>query len=353
MAKFLSLLLLTSMTLAACGGEQGQQSASNAEPAPPTTIAVDRAFPVTIEHKYGTTEVSEEPQRVVTVGLTDQDGLLALGITPVGTVEWTGGYPGAVGPWAEDELAELGGDLPKVVSSSRELNFEAIAALRPDLILGLYSGLEAEEYETLSQIAPTIAQSGEYTDFGMPWQEVTRTIGRAVGREERAQEAITEVEDRFVQAGEEHPEFAGATTALASTFGDGTYYVYDTQDPRVRFLLDLGFQMPPDLLASTEEAGGGAEISDERYDAVNVDMLVWFVASEDEGGEGTAFRSNPLYEGLDVAREGRDIFLGPDSPVYGAYNFNTVLSLPFTLDRLVPMMAAAIDGDPATPVPDA
>ena len=31
-------------------------------------------------------------------------------------------------------------------------------------------------------IAPTIAQPGEYIDFGIPWQELTRTVGQVVGR---------------------------------------------------------------------------------------------------------------------------------------------------------------------------
>ncbi|MGH8908546.1 MAG: hypothetical protein ACRD0K_19125 [Egibacteraceae bacterium] len=36
-------------------------------------------FPVTIDHKYGSAEVTAEPSRVVTVGVTEQDPVLALG----------------------------------------------------------------------------------------------------------------------------------------------------------------------------------------------------------------------------------------------------------------------------------
>jgi iron complex transport system substrate-binding protein len=46
------------------------------------------------------------------------------------------------------------------VLSAEELNVEAVAALDPDLIVGVSSGMTAEEYETLSQIAPTLAQVG-------------------------------------------------------------------------------------------------------------------------------------------------------------------------------------------------
>jgi iron complex transport system substrate-binding protein len=51
-------------------------------PSTPTAAATsaDDAFPVTIEHKYGSTEITARPERIVTVGLTEQDALLALGI---------------------------------------------------------------------------------------------------------------------------------------------------------------------------------------------------------------------------------------------------------------------------------
>ncbi len=36
-------------------------------------------------------------------------------------------------------------------------------------------------------------------------------------------------------------------------------------------------------------------------------------------------------------------------PLGGATSFVSVLSLPFLIDELVPRLAAAVDGDPATP----
>lgn len=59
-----------------------------------------------------------------------------------------------------------------------ELDIERIAALEPDLISGVYSGITEDEYVRLSEIAPTITQTGGYVDFGMPWQEMTS--GRVV-----------------------------------------------------------------------------------------------------------------------------------------------------------------------------
>src|SRR3712207_1999237 len=83
--------------LAACGSDTTPSS-----PGTPSTDAA--AFPVSIPHKYGTTEIKAAPQRVVTIGLVEQDALLALGVAPVATTEWFGEQPGAVFPWAKDEL---------------------------------------------------------------------------------------------------------------------------------------------------------------------------------------------------------------------------------------------------------
>ncbi len=112
--------------------------ATQRPPPPPAREADSAAFPITIEHKFGSTEITEIPKRIVTVGLTDQDALLALGVVPVGTTEWFGEHPSAVWPWAQDLL---GGAKPEVVGDATAVNYEKIVALKPDVILALYSGV--------------------------------------------------------------------------------------------------------------------------------------------------------------------------------------------------------------------
>ena len=146
------------------GGETGDAKASGG--------------PRTIDHKYGSTEVSGAPERVVTVGFTDGDPMLALGVAPVAVREWFGKQPQAIWPWARDKL----GDAKPEVLPATELNFEQIAALEPDLIVGVSSGMSGEDYGTLSEIAPTLAQPEEFVDCGGPWQDQTRLIGRALAR---------------------------------------------------------------------------------------------------------------------------------------------------------------------------
>jgi iron complex transport system substrate-binding protein len=282
---------------------------------------------------------------VVTVGFNDQDPVLAMGVAPVGVREWFGERPNAVWVWAQDEL----GEADPAVLPAGELNFERIAGLEPDLILGLFSGLTEDEYETLSEIAPTVAQPEGYPDYGVPWQEQTRITGRALGRQERAGELISDVEARFEEARQAHPEFEGATGAVALLDEGGSYNVYGPQDLRGRFMRSLGFELPQEISELTGEEFY-AQISQERLDLLDVDVLVWAVNSSEAADE---LRQSRIYSQLGVAQEGRDMFLEVNDPLAGALAFSTVLSLPYALDGLVPKLAAAVDGDPATEVSSA
>ena len=123
-----------------------------------------------------------EPQRVVTVGVTEQDAVLALGVIPVGVTDWYGDQPFAVWPWAQDEL---GDGEPAVLSSADGLQFEEIAGLAPDLIIGTNAGMTQEDYDRLTKIAPTIAQSGDYSDYFEPWDVQTLAIGTLWARRPR------------------------------------------------------------------------------------------------------------------------------------------------------------------------
>ncbi|MEV6981754.1 iron-siderophore ABC transporter substrate-binding protein [Sphaerisporangium sp. NPDC051017] len=342
-AALASVLLFGAV--AACGSSPGSGTAGSTAPAATGSAPASAAFPVTIEHKFGSTTISAAPKRVVTVGLTDQDAVVALGTVPVGTTEWLGGYPGAIGPWASTKLN--GATAPTVLKDTGTgPQVEKIAALAPDLILAVYSGVTKEQYETLSKIAPVVAQPKEYNDYGVPWQRQTEVIGRALGKEAEAEALVKGVEDRFAAAKAEHPEFVGATGVIATPY-EGVF-VFGSQDGRSRVLTSLGFTIPEGL----DKAVGdrfGANISKERTDLLDAKSIVWIVG--DPATDPAKLHQDKLYADLDVVKQGREVFV-KDSGDYGnALSFVSVLSLPYTLDRLVPQLAAAVDGDPATEVP--
>jgi iron complex transport system substrate-binding protein len=340
MPKLFALLLLA-LFIPACTVTPVTPAVKSAPTAAPATevdtsdATTDDAFPVTIEHKYGSTTLTEFPKRIVTVGLTDHDALIALGIVPVGTTEWFNEYPGALWPWASDKLN--GAEIPTVLGRSESINFEGITALQPDLILGLYAGISESDYGLLSQIAPTIVQPEGYVDYGMPWQEITRVVGQAVGKADEAEALITAIDERFAQIQEEHPEFVGATSIVATPY-EGIW-VYGPEDLRGRLLTSLGFELPEGLAEVTGDEFGG-NLSAERADLLDVDVIIWLDADESEGELG-----GPIYQTLPVHTEGREVFLDSyDDPLGGATSFVSVLSLPYLLDGLVPQLAEAMEG---------
>ena len=343
--------VVLSMTAAACGDDASDSrpaatgGAATTSPAAPSTVPAstepssraslaEAAFPVTVEHAFGSTTVEEEPTRVVSIGFTDHDVLLALGVEPAAIRQWYGDHE-YVWPWAEDAL----GDLEPELLPGADLNFEQIAALDPDLIVGQYIGLEEAEYDTLSGIAPTIAQPADHPAFGAPWQLMTRNIGAAVGRPDRAEELVADVEQQFAAARAEHPEFVGVELAYAGVFGTDTasYYVETDGSTRMRVLQDLGFVVP-DELAELGTDSFYHEISAEQIELLDQDVVLWEPAVLDLLPE---VEQNEIYVGLDVATEDRDIFM-TDPVVAGAMAHSTVLSLPVVLDFLIPELTRAV-----------
>ncbi|MGH8931795.1 MAG: ABC transporter substrate-binding protein [Egibacteraceae bacterium] len=332
-------LLVSGLSLAALFAASKTRPAAGAEPE-------GGAVPVTIEHKFGATEIPAEPRRVVAVGGSDLDALLALGVVPVATSRFAEEHLDAIFSWAKDEVGDAA--LPEVLDIYTDgVPFERVAALGPDLILAVYSAIEQGDYDRLSRIAPTVAQPKGFVDYGASWQLMTRTIGRAVGHPERAGQLVADVEAQLAQVRAAHPEFAGASGVMALDGGDGTYFYWPPPDQVGRFLADLGFEVPAEL-AELPEGTTRGQISAERVDLLDVDVLVWWYV-DGESGRGQ-IRANPLYSGLDVATQGRDVFLYGTDLLNEAIGYPTVLSIPFLLDRLVPMLAAAVDGDPATEV---
>ena len=304
--------------------------------APALSQEDDSPFPVTIEHKFGSTTIDAEPQRVVSIGYNEQDPLLALGIVPVAARYWFGDESSAVFPWA---LEAADGSEPEVLNMPfGNLNYEAILALEPDLISAVYTGITPEEYDILAQIAPTLAQVDDFVDFGMPWQETTILIGQAVGKAAEAEELVAEVEATRADLLEEHPQFEGATVAVAYNFG-GTLGFYTAQDGRGRFFTDLGFVVPDEL---NELAGDQFfyALSEERVDLLDQDLLVFVSLQFYDGGSEAAIEAitaDPLLSQLDVFQAGRVYFVADEYDA--ALNFGTVLSLKFVLENMVPEIA--------------
>src|SRR6478752_2846279 len=210
------------LLLTACGSDDSESPAAG----DPTTSgsAGGGSFPATVEHKFGETVVPAEPKRVVSVGVSEQDVLLQLGVVPVGVTEWYGEQPDATWPWAHDLLD---GAHPEVLKTDDGFEFEKIAALDPDLIVGTNAGMTKKDYQLLSAIAPTITSDEGANDFFSPWQDQVLQIARGLGREADGQQIVDDLEGKYAAVAAEHPEWADLTATFSQGAPyDGILYVY-------------------------------------------------------------------------------------------------------------------------------
>jgi iron complex transport system substrate-binding protein len=329
------LLLAGSLAAALTGALSACNSSVSAEQTDEQSEPAQSVFPVTVKHKYGETIVPAEPQRVVVVGFTEQDILLALGVAPVATTEWYGEQPYAVWPWATPALGDA---TPEVIKAPDKLPLEQIAALTPDLIIGTNAGLTADVYASLTKIAPTIANSGKYdSDWFEPWPIQTVMVGKALGKEAEAQRLVDDLTKRFADEAAAHQQFAGVPAIfLQAPYYEGNAIAY--QDGlSTDFLTDLGFVVPKELDAfASDEAQ--AYIPVEKLDVLDAGkVLIW--ATEDDKAKAE-LEKNKLFGRLEAVRAGRSLYTGGE--LAGAIYFSTVLSLPYVLDQLVPQLEKAL-----------
>jgi iron complex transport system substrate-binding protein len=201
-------------------------------------------------------------------------------------------------------------------------------------VIAQYSGMKKEQYDTLSKFTKVVAQPKEHPDYGAPWQVMTRQIGKALGKDAETEKLIDGVDARFKAARDKHPEWARKTLAVADSFEAGKYSAF----PKSIFYSELGFKLKPEIDTMAKPGWNVAELSAEKLNVLDVDRLVWVTSSTEANDR---IKAEPLYKKLKVHQEKRDLFVPYQDPDIGAaFSFNTVLSIPYAIDEIEPLLTA-------------
>ncbi|MBV6757885.1 ABC transporter substrate-binding protein [Rhodococcus opacus] len=316
--------------LTACGNNDGDAGSG---PGAEGGHAEPNAFPVTIDHKFGSTTIEQAPSRIAAVGIGDADVLLALGLTPVLVPVWKGSTDDGIGVWADSSLH--GAEPTPLANATTEFDLETIAAAAPDLIIAVNNAIDEELYQQLSGIAPTVLHAADHTDWVLPWQEVTTRIGAAVGLPAQATSEVRRVQDLITSARAENPQFDGKSAALVIRWSDGKLRVFSPEAARAQLLTQLGFMAPPAL--KDRFAGKlNYELSAENYDLLECDYLL-FDNYEKARAE---MEAQPSFTNLAVVESGRLISLDPI--VSDAVSMPNPLTIPFVLEDFVAKLNQAI-----------
>ncbi len=311
--------------LASCGADSDEESSG----------ASGDGFPVTVAGALGTIELTERPERVVAIGvLRDTDIAVALGVIPVGATTAASLFPEGMTPWVAEKLGSQ--QRPQLLNDAAT-DFEAIAALRPDLILATDSYSLEQDYELLSKIAPALSYK---TGIGADtWQSMAMHIAPALGRTHEAAKLVMSVEQQITEARKRNPEFEGKTFTAGPALSDGTIYtINSTEDAAVALYAQLGLVLSPKVIDLPASATPGrAQVSMEQIDVLDADVMILTFTSDTDRER---FEAQPLFQALPAVQRGSYVAGTYDTSL--AFAFPSVLSIPYGLAKTVPLIKQAL-----------
>ncbi|MCW4629703.1 MULTISPECIES: iron-siderophore ABC transporter substrate-binding protein [Marinomonas] len=296
-------------------------------------------FPITIQHAFGTSIIKQQPKRVATVAWANHEVPLALGIVPVGFAAAKFGDDDGDGvlPWVAARLRELNAKTPVLFDEGDGIDFEAVAATQPDVILAAYSGLSQSDYDTLSMIAPVVAFQD--APWSTNWRSMIRINSAGLGMKKEGDALIKKIEKDIAEQVARYPELHNKS-AMFITHLDPTdlsvIRFYSTHDARVSFFDDLGLHSPDSVKKISRNGQYSGESSIEQIDEFNdVDIFVTY------GNDNllTPLNANPLMSKMRAIKNGAIVMLG-NSPLATAAN-PTPLSISWVLNDYLKALAAA------------
>ncbi|MDR7301680.1 ABC transporter substrate-binding protein [Haloactinomyces albus] len=268
---------LATLGVTACGTQEQAQSGGDTR---------------VVEHAMGTTEITGEPTRVVTLDATFTSAVMALEEQVVGYATFGG----------RKELPKYLGKDRKTYGAKAEWvgtlsnpNLEKIVQLKPDLILSAKVRHE-QLYEQLSEIAPTVFSQ----TTGGTWKQNLRLTGKALGKQELAEKTLAAYEKRAKTVGDNIRDAVGhnPTMSIVRFAGEPTVRLYTKKSFPGIVQSDTGLARP-----KGQPTGDGiaVNLSQERIlelDAEHIFITVYPDKAGDAAETKRAFQSNPLWSKL-------------------------------------------------------
>lgn len=336
----------TALVLSACSANSpaSTESAPAApESSPSGAPDTGEGYPLVIEHALGTATIPAQPERIATVNWANHEVPLALGVVPVGMAAANFGDDDGDGllPWVSEKLTELGAETPVLFDETDGIDFEAVADTNPDVILAAYSGLTQEDYDTLSEIAPTVAYPE--AAWSTSWRDVIRYNAQGMGLAQEGDELIADLEAQIEETVAAHPGLEGKATMFVThvdTTDLSTVNFYTANDTRAAFFEDLGLSTPAAVAEASAAGEFSGSVSAEQIDMFDdVDLIVTYGDQE----LVDTLKADPLLSQMPAIENDAVVFLDDSGPLGTAAN-PTPLSISWVLDDYVTLLADAANG---------
>ncbi len=338
MKKLTTLFMMCVILIAALGGcsnnqkdDASQEIATTAptlgaddtqEAAEPTvTAAADTGitYPYVYQDAAGReVTISQEPVKVVTDYLPLWETLVMLDVMPIAAT----GATNYIATWDAFE----GYDVTSVEElGESEVNLEKLVELQPDIILHQTYDLNNLEIDNLEKVAP-VAVFGN--DTKMDWRLSLREVAKVVNKEAKAEEVISELDDKLAQAREELVQkYEGQTIIQFSLMGEDRYFcayrpdLYDDET-------GLGLNLPEGYTTSQTYE----QISMESIVAMNPDYIFINIFDGDEALYEN-LQNNTVWNSLKAVKEEHVYIL--DGSGHACSPLATLYTINFITDALI------------------
>ena len=252
---------------------------------------------ITVDHDLGSTSVPINPSKVVVLDLGTLETLDQLGIAIVGTGKTN--LPNYLKKYeGDDSVADVG--------TLKEVNFEKIHALSPDLII--ISGRLQDSYKELSEIAPTIFVAVDYADYLNSFEKNVRLLGQIFEKEEQVEGLLSEVQNKVTK--NQALIKGNDRKGLIVLYNNGRFSAYGKHS-RFGFIHDVMGVKPS--IENLEISDHGNAISSEFIQETNPDYL--FVIDRGAIVNGKAASKNEVENALiqqtNAYKNNKIIYLDP------------------------------------------
>jgi iron complex transport system substrate-binding protein len=292
---------------------------------------------VTVEQRFGPTELPLAPERIVASSGPWLDALLAFGVQPVAYIGNNRGDDG-LNAWEREAIGDA--ELIRTENPNFTFPLELVTAAEPDLILmNPYVGADQTQFDLANQIAPTLSRlgTGEALDT---WQEQVTALGTVLGREADAAAIIAGVDAEIAAVTTELPALAGKSALLVQVdvSSSSVNVVASPSDPANTFFTKLGMTIPP-RVTDAADASGRLVVSVENIDLVDADYLLVYARGVTADDIAAAI---PGWSNLRAVANGAATYADTEEIV--AFYSPGPLSLAWGVDHIRPELAGVAAG---------
>ncbi|MFI1223170.1 MULTISPECIES: ABC transporter substrate-binding protein [unclassified Streptomyces] len=279
-----SLTTVAALALAACGSSD--DSGSDSASADSTR---------TVRTAMGDVKVEEAPERVVVLDTAELDSALTLGVKPVGATH-ADVASGFLAYLPKEQVAGI-----KDVGEMMTPNLEAIAALKPDLIL-TSKIRHGDKYAELSRIAPTVMTE----NTGYPWKENFQVHAEALGKKAEAKMVTDDYAEHVADVTKAlggKDKAAGTEVNMVRFVEGADIRVYGRKNYIATILADVGLGRP--AVVDKAKDGFSYDVSPEKIDLADADAVFHSTYGDPKKSKETQTTGSGLWKNMDVVKNGK------------------------------------------------